>query len=190
MKKVTRKEEIIKEAAQLFKAKGYGAATMRDLADKVGLEAASLYNHIKSKEDILKEICFETAKKYTTQLTLIEKKKVTATEKLRALLHLHIQMITDCKEEVFVCNNEYKHLTEPYLADFQLVRRGYEKRFLAIIEEGIEKGELKSVEPSIALYTLLSAVRWLEIWYRPERKTSGQNLKDDVTEVLLGGLIK
>jgi TetR/AcrR family transcriptional regulator, cholesterol catabolism regulator len=188
--KQTRREEIIQAATQLFREKGYGAATMRDLAEMVGIEAASLYNHIKSKEEILKLICFETAKKYVVQLDFIEKKETNSVEKLRALLKLHILMVTDAKDAVFVCNNEYKHLTEPYLSDFQKIRRGYEKRFLAIIETGIENGELKKVDSAIALYTFLSAVRWLEIWYRPERKIGAEQLQNDVCEVLLSGLVK
>jgi TetR/AcrR family transcriptional regulator, cholesterol catabolism regulator len=187
---MTRREEIIKEAALLFKAKGYGAASMRDLAERIGLEAASLYNHIKSKEEILKEICFTTAQKYVVQLDLIEQNEKSAVEKIKLLLRLHISMITDCKEEVFVCNNEYKHLSEPYLSDFQVVRRNYEQRFLVIIEQGIANKELKEIDPNIALFTLLSAVRWLEIWYKPERKISSKNLQNDVVTILLGGLIK
>ena len=46
MKPETRKEEIIKTAAKLFKEKGYSAVTMRDLASEMGIKAASLYNHI------------------------------------------------------------------------------------------------------------------------------------------------
>jgi TetR/AcrR family transcriptional regulator, cholesterol catabolism regulator len=187
---MTRREEIIKEAALLFKAKGYGAASMRDLAERIGLEAASLYNHIKSKEEILKEICFVTAQKYVVQLEVIEQNEKSAIEKIKALLRLHISMITDCKEEVFVCNNEYKHLTEPYLSDFQVVRRNYEQRFLVIIEQGIADKELREIDPNIALFTLLSAVRWLEIWYKPERKISSKNLQNDVVTILLSGLIK
>ncbi|MBT8253717.1 MAG: TetR/AcrR family transcriptional regulator, partial [Bacteroidia bacterium] len=45
MKSETRKEEIIRIAARLFKEKGYSAVTMRDLAKAMGIKAASLYNH-------------------------------------------------------------------------------------------------------------------------------------------------
>ena len=55
--KINKKELILSEAAMLFKEKGFGGTSMRDLAEKVGMEAASMYNHIKSKDEILELIC-------------------------------------------------------------------------------------------------------------------------------------
>ena len=58
MKITDRKTEIINVAAQLFKEKGYSAVTMRDIAQAMDIKAASLYNHIKSKQEIC--IVFES----------------------------------------------------------------------------------------------------------------------------------
>ncbi|HCT23363.1 MAG TPA: TetR/AcrR family transcriptional regulator, partial [Chitinophagaceae bacterium] len=49
----SRKDIIVSKAASLFREKGYKATSMRELADAVGVEAASLYNHIHSKTEIL-----------------------------------------------------------------------------------------------------------------------------------------
>lgn len=66
--KINKKELILSEAAMLFKEKGFGGTSMRDLAEKVGMEAASMYNHIKSKNEILELICFKIANQYISQL--------------------------------------------------------------------------------------------------------------------------
>src|ERR1043166_6128824 len=59
-----RKEQIIATAARLFKKDGYAATSMRDIAAALEIEAASLYHHIKSKEEILESICFDMADKF------------------------------------------------------------------------------------------------------------------------------
>ena len=61
-KNVSRKDVIVTKAATLFREKGFKAASMRDLAESVGVEAASLYNHIKSKTELLHEICLTGVK--------------------------------------------------------------------------------------------------------------------------------
>ena len=58
---------IIQKAALLFKSKGYTATSMRELADTVGVEAPSLYNHIGSKSELLQAICFKVGNEFTEQ---------------------------------------------------------------------------------------------------------------------------
>ena len=53
MNPTPRKLEIITIASALFKDKGFSAVTMRDIAKAMGIKAASLYNHIKNKEEII-----------------------------------------------------------------------------------------------------------------------------------------
>ena len=80
-KNSSRKEVIIAKAASLFREKGYKAASMRDLAESVGVEAASLYNHIKSKTELLHEICFGVANRFMHKIEEIEGEKILAIEK-------------------------------------------------------------------------------------------------------------
>ena len=46
-------EDIVSAAAKVFRTKGYHAATVRDIADEVGILKGSLYHHFDSKEDLL-----------------------------------------------------------------------------------------------------------------------------------------
>ena len=67
-----RKEMITLAAARLFREKGFPSTGMRDLAGDVGVEAASLYNHIRSKAELLQEICFRVANEFNAQLLEVE----------------------------------------------------------------------------------------------------------------------
>lgn len=58
------KENIIYQALTLFSDRGYEGVSMRDIARAVGIKAASIYNHFKSKEDIFNSILDEMSKRY------------------------------------------------------------------------------------------------------------------------------
>ncbi|MCB9273840.1 MAG: TetR/AcrR family transcriptional regulator [Lewinellaceae bacterium] len=187
-KNKTKKQLIREAAARLFRDKGYSATSMRDLADAVHLKASSLYNHISSKEEILKDICFENAQRFLATMEEVERTQASATEKVKALLRLHIHTATEDITSVTAFNDEWRHLSEPYLSEFKALRKNYEGRFQAIIEAGIRSGEFQAVEPAIALYTLFSAVRWLYDWYKPGKKIGAEALEKQVCGLLMQGL--
>jgi TetR/AcrR family transcriptional regulator, cholesterol catabolism regulator len=189
-KNASKKEVIIKKASSLFRTKGFNAASMRELAEAVGVEAPSLYNHIGSKSELLQTICFKVANEFTSQLEATENKSTSITTKIELIIRFHITMMLDEFDEVFVANHEWKHLREPFLSNFLSQRRSYEKRLVAILEEGIKKKELKNINPYVAVLTLLSAVRGLEFWQRHKKNISTRVLEDDMVTHLLNGMIK
>ena len=186
--KINRKEVILEEAATLFKEKGFGGTSMRDLAEKVGMEAASMYNHIKSKDEILELICFKIANQYISQLQEIENTNQSFQDKLRAIIGLHVQLIIEDSASVSVANNDWKYLSEEKKNQYKQIRKSYEKSFANIIEQGMESGEFKKMNVSVALFTMLSSIRWIELWYKPSRKITPQELEEDLKTLLMNGL--
>ena len=86
MKPIDRKTEIINVAAKLFKEKGYSAVTMRDIAQAMDIKAASLYNHIKSKQEILVLIVIEIAEEFTNVMNQIVNSDISAIKKIEHAL--------------------------------------------------------------------------------------------------------
>ncbi|RSK45386.1 TetR/AcrR family transcriptional regulator [Hymenobacter rigui] len=189
-RKTNRRQLILDEAAKLFKQKGFGGTSMRDLAREVGMEAASMYNHIKSKDEILDLICTRIAHTYISQLAEIEQTEASYADKVKALIRLHIRLMIEDGAAVSVANHDWKYLPEPQLTAFKDARKNYEKGFAALIEQGIAAGEFQPVNVSVALFTILSAVRWVELWYRPGRELSAEELEDHIITMLLTGLAK
>ena len=186
----TRKDVIISKAARLFREKGYSATSMRDLAEHVGVEAASLYNHIKSKAEILQEICFKTANQFMNHITEVEVSDQKSLAKIEAILRFHIRQIITQYEEVYVMDREWKHLTDPYLSNMQSQRRSYRQRIATIIEEGIRKGEIKNIDAPTAVLIMLHAVSGIESWHRSVKRISGEMLEDNMVMILVEGLRK
>ena len=184
----TRKEVIIDQAARLFHEKGFSATSMRDLAENVGVEAASLYNHIQSKSEILQEICFKVANEFMSMLDQVDSNEATALKKVEALLRFHVQQMVNHYENVYVSDREWKHLTDPYLSNYQNQRRIYRKRFAAIIEEGINLKEIKKIDAPTAVLILLHAVSGIESWHRSKRKVGADQLEENMVMILVDGL--
>lgn len=183
-----RKEVILEKAAHLFRKHGFNATSMRDLAENVGVEAASLYNHINSKAELLQEICFKIANSFTAQLEEIIAADMNAIGKIEAVLRFHIRQMIHNYEEVYVSDREWKHLSDPYLSNFKNQRRTHRQRIAAIIEEGIRKEEIKKIDAPTAVLILLHAVSGIESWHRSKEKISGELLEQNMIVILVEGL--
>jgi len=183
-----RKEVILEKAAHLFRKNGFNATSMRDLAENVGVEAASLYNHINSKAELLQEICFKIANKFTDHMDEVVASDQTAIAKIEAILRFHIRQMIHNFEEVYVSDREWKHLTDPYLSNFKGQRRTHRQRIASIIEEGIKKGEIKKIDAPTAVLILLHAVSGIESWHRSRQKISGELLEQNMIMILIEGL--
>jgi AcrR family transcriptional regulator len=184
------KRRIIDEAARLFHEQGYLAASMRELAARVNLKVSSLYSHIGNKEELLHALCFESARQYLEGLSAIERQESSAMEKTKCLLALHIRIATNDVASVTVFNDEWRHLSEPFLGEFQQLRKNYEFRFERIIQQAIDEGEFKPVNPTIALYTMLASLRWIHLMQPKRKNWSDKDLEVEITRLLLHGLAK
>jgi AcrR family transcriptional regulator len=137
----SRREVIIAKAALLFREKGFKAASMRDLAESVGVEAASLYNHIKSKTELLHELCFGVANRFMQKIEEVEQEKIPAAEKIEKILRFHIHEMIHHYEEVYVSDREWKHLLDPIYLIFKTSAgfTGNAWRPLLRLESGLER---------------------------------------------------
>jgi AcrR family transcriptional regulator len=187
-KNLSRKDVIVSKAATLFREKGYKAASMRDLAEAVGVEAASLYNHIKSKSELLHELVFSVANKFVLKLDEIESESITSLQKMEKILRFHISEMINHYEEVYVSDREWKHLSDPYLSNYQNQRRVYRKRLAAIIEEGIRNKEIKAIDAPTVVLIFLHAVSGIESWHRSTKKITAEELEQNMVAILIDGL--
>jgi AcrR family transcriptional regulator len=187
-KNLSRKDVIVSKAATLFREKGYKAASMRDLAEAVGVEAASLYNHIKSKSELLHELVFSVANKFVLKVDEIESESISSLQKMEKILRFHISEMIHHYEEVYVSDREWKHLSDPYLSNYQNQRRVYRKRLAAIIEEGIRNKEIKAIDAPTVVLIFLHAVSGIESWHRSTKKITAEELEQNMVAILIDGL--
>ena len=186
--KIGRKEEIQIAAAKLFGEKGFAACSVRDIAQEVGLGAASLYNHMESKEELLTTICFRTAQKFLEGMQQIDVEEKTPDEKIRELIRLQIHIALHDRSSVTVFNDEWKHMPEPFLSSFLELRKTYEASYLKIIRRGIAAQILKSVDSYLIYQMILSSLRWLHMPGVKKIKQNEEELTAQITSIIIKGI--
>ncbi len=184
---LTRKQEICITAARLFKQKGYSAVTMRDLAAEVGVKAASLYNHITSKEEILNEVILNIAESFTQGIQDIRLEDTKVAQKLEAVIAQHVHLTADNPYGMASLNNDWMHLgegKEKYLS----LRSTYEQHFREIIKEGKAQNVLKDIDEEVILFSTLGTLRNLYLWIPKKADLQRSKLIDSLCETLLNGV--
>lgn len=189
MKTLTRKEEIIAVASRLFNERGYNAVSMRDIAQAMGMKAASLYNHIHGKQEILSTLILEVAQEFTVAMNSIIGSNATPVQKITNVIEMHIDITVNYSEGLAALNNDWMHLENDDLKSFIKMREDYEDNFRSIIKKGIEVGEIKPRQPEVIVFSILSTLRTLYLWYQKRGKLDVNVLKKDMVAVLLKGIV-
>lgn len=187
---ISRKDQLLAVSANLFKQKGYAATSMRDIASQLGLEAASIYHHVKSKEEILEILCFEMAHKLQTSLNEIKDIYFNAEDRLREAIKQHVLVITQYPEYSAVFIQDWKFLSENNRKKFITLRNEYESGFRNIVNDGIKENLFSNVDTKFAVLTILSALNWVIEWYKPNGKMSPIEIANKLSDFALQGLSK
>lgn len=184
-----RKEDIRSTAAKLFRKKGYGATSMRNIAEGVGIKAGSIYNHFDSKQDLLQNLLMLPANLYTTEMQAVKTSPLSSRQKLEKLIKHHVKMAVEHTDTVALIVSDWAHLEGDARTEFFKLREDYEKDFREIIEAGKAEGAFnKAVNTDIAVFSMLSTLRWLFSWYNRNKSLDVKELEEQMIKSLLGGI--
>lgn len=185
-----RKEQIVQVASTLFSKRGFAGTSVRDIAEMMGMEAASLYNHIHSKEELLQDICFHMADRFINAIEEVNDIYFNGEQKLRMAVKNHVKILTENWEEAQVFLREWRHLSDEKLPTFINLRDQYEKGIQNIIQTGMDENVFQEIDKKFAALNILSSLNWIVEWYKPDGKMKPEELAEKLTDFVLTGLIK
>ena len=187
---LTTKQNIRQTAEKLFRERGYAAIGMRELAKEVGIEAPSIYNHYKSKDQLLKEICFDIAGQFFRAFEASDDGEKSAAKRLKAAMKAHVNIIAQNIEASTVFFHEWMFLEGSNLTEFKKLRRDYEQKYRDLIDKGIKKGDFKTGNTRLVTFTIFSALNATYDLYKSGEKLSPDEIGEGVADLLLKGLKK
>lgn len=146
-----RRDQMIRAAVTLFKEKGFHRATTREIAKEAGFSIGTLYEYIRTKEDVLYLVCDSIYNEVHNRLSQITAENGTTSELKTAIRHYY-EVIDDMSDEFVVMYQESKSLPKGALEYVLTKELEMTDIFHNIIIGCIQTGELKLTEAQAHLY--------------------------------------
>jgi AcrR family transcriptional regulator len=181
----SRRPEILAAAADLFAAKGYGATAMSDLAGVLGMQKASLYHHVRTKETLLSELSLESMQRMKDAASAVP--PAAPRKYLQALIRAHVLTLLADQSKHATALVELRCLSPEERRRVTELRDAYDR----MIEEAIRTlqaatGAWPNLTPKMLRLALLGMLNWSVFWYRSDGEITPEELADSFSSVFLG----
>ncbi|BBG01435.1 MULTISPECIES: TetR/AcrR family transcriptional regulator [Pseudonocardia] len=181
----TRKAELVALASRMFREHGFHGVGMRALADAAGMQAASLYHHFRSKEELLLHTIYVVDRDMVVeQMPLLDGPESHA-ERLARLVRAHITHIGANRDAWLVAGRELRALSPDRLEAVQSYRRDYQRRIARHLAEGVEAGEFGCPDPRLATLAILDLINGPNEWFDPAGRLSIEEIADRYAEMVV-----
>jgi AcrR family transcriptional regulator len=179
--------EILKAAAGVFRARGFAAAGMRDIAAAADLSPGNLYHYFSGKDELLFFCQDRTLDRLLAALASARRPRGLLAARLRELACAHVLCLVG-EVEGSAAHLEVDALP-PRLRSLIVAKRDrYERGIRTLVAGGIRRGELRDADPTIATRAFLGALNWTAHWFRPEGTRSARQVANLVADYAVAGL--
>lgn len=185
------KDAIYEAALDAFAEKGYSGASLRDIAQRVGVEVASLYNHITSKESLLFTIIMQTSRELYDELEAARAaaSREDEVETLKAVIRRHLVFSTEHARDNFVGTVELRALTPEHRQQAVALRGQVEAIYKKLVERCIEAGRLPAeTSVTVAAFQLIALSVRVTDWFREGGELTAEAVADFTLDFVENGL--
>jgi AcrR family transcriptional regulator len=189
LSRAPRSEQVLDSAAELFAANGFAATSVRTVADRAQLTKAGLYYHIRDKEDLLYRICEESISTILAGARRVLSGVTEPRQQIAALISNHAEFFRKHPDNLTVLNREINSLSREPRAAVRKLQRAYLDLLRRAIVDGQKAGVVqRHLDPTVAAFTVLSALNSLNQWYDPKGRIGYRALVKQITTLLCNGL--
>jgi AcrR family transcriptional regulator len=184
-------DRLLHAAVALFSRKGYAATSTREVAALLGLQKASLYYHIESKEDLLYFICQSSLQRIRSDVTAAISEVRDPLERIRALMRAHLESMLRDQDEHSTTLSEMHSLSPERFSRLLALRHGYEDLVRSVLADAQAAGAIRGdIDVKYLCLSLLGLLNRVLVWYRRRGVLSPAQLGNLLSAILLGGIAK
>ncbi len=180
-----KRRAVIFAAGAAFRRRGYHNASMVEIARSLELSKAALYYYVKSKEEILYECHIMVYGAMDICVKSVRGQGDSGLEKLALLYGEFARLLTRdglaLLADVDSLKGEFKKTV--------LARRGViERAVTRLVKKGMKDGSIKQADPKVTVFFLMGALNWLNVWYEPGGRMSGDDIARAFVAQMSGGI--
>ena len=179
---------IRKSGLRLIYEHGYEALTLRELAADVGILSGSLYNHIKTKQDLLFTLVRDHMTDLLENLNRALDGRLDPSEALAAFVRLHVTYHMERRYEVYIANSELRSLEPANRATIVAMRQAYELRLIEILNRGAAAGRFRVADTRVGAFAIIAMLTGICTWYRPDGPLGPEQIVALHTDLVMRGL--
>jgi TetR/AcrR family fatty acid metabolism transcriptional regulator len=180
-------QAIQQAASKVFSEKGYHRATIDEIARRANIGKGTVYEYFASKEELFHEVIRSGVEYYMRSLRVHLVKKGTVYERLERLYKHHVQMIATQNEIKEILSNEFGKIPDQLKKWMGQKHEELIDQLQAVIEKGIESGEVRPVHPRIAAHMVLNGVKVLH-WYAANPVETMESVMQEELRIIWAGL--
>jgi TetR/AcrR family transcriptional regulator, cholesterol catabolism regulator len=178
---------LIDVSTELFSRQGYEATTIRQIADKMGIKSASLYSHVGSKGEILREVVLDIAHEFDESALDAVRAATDPEQRLYTLCRTHMRVMDSRADAVRVYYEQWRKLNDDYQREIIRLRDGYEKLFHTTLTDGVAEKIYRPIDVAHTVRVLLGALNWTNQWRTPGHGDP-EAMADQIVDTILHGI--
>lgn len=145
-----RREQMIRGAVTLFKEKGFHRTTTREIAKAAGFSIGTLYEYIRTKEDVLYLVCDSIYDEVHTRLNRLDIEQGSISVLVTAIEHYYT-LIDDMQDEFVVMYQESKSLPKDALSYVLKKELEMVAIFERLLTQCVDSGEIKMTPKEVVM---------------------------------------
>lgn len=183
-------QRILEGASKVFRQRGYAQSTLEDVAAEVGVNRATLYYYVGTKEELLVSLLYRPLHQMAANAKAVASLDLPPTERLRLILQRYVSDMTETPELlIFMAENVHRVLTGAEAVDIADNADAYAKTLISVVEDGIRAGEFRSdIDPHLCMEFIVGAFNWIHRWYRPTGPLSLDQIGGPFIDLALSSL--
>jgi AcrR family transcriptional regulator len=146
------RRRLLTTAVELFGEQGYHGVSVRDIATEMGLQAAGIYSHVASKQDLLFEVIVIGHEEHRDTISrAVLDADDDAFDQLRALTFAHVMVHLQYPKLARICAQDARILPDAQRHQVLAIKAMSERVFLDVIERGVQRKQFNVDNPQLCV---------------------------------------